>query len=233
MLVRSLPATCCTASKRQSCNQSVRLDLSAWSAGQLSKPGCTACHPFQLFNSRLLQKQRVRVANPRHDSDQEASRQSTNSWDEPPPTDVGQDGSHQASGVDWARLQSLAALTGASTLAAVVLLQLSGKTDIPKFAYNNVPESVQDALPEQLGGKQHKPPWQLFDIGAFLQTAKVSIYVPFNLRQQHWSPSPHAYASRSLGCIVFSWQHEQHGMRVVAISCALGAVMLPYFFGIM
>ena len=171
---RSLPATCCTVSKKQSCNQSACLALSALPAGQPSKPGFTACHPFHLFNSRLLQKQILRVANPRHDGEHETSRQSTNSWDEPPPADVGQDGSQQASGVDWAKMQSLAALTGASTLAAVVLLQLSGKTDIPKFAYNNVPGSVQDALPEQLGGKQHKAPWQLFDIGAFLQTAKVS-----------------------------------------------------------
>lgn len=165
---RRLPATCCTV--KQSSNQSVRSKLSALPAGQSSKPAFTACHPFQLFNSRLLQKQRVRVANPRHDGEHEPSRQSTNSWDAPPPTDFGQDGSQQASGVDWAKMQSLAALTGASTLAAIVVLQLSGKTDIPKFAYNN----VQDALPEQLGGKQHKAPWQLFDVGAFLQTAKVS-----------------------------------------------------------
>lgn len=222
---RSLPATRCTASKRQSCNQTVRLDLSALVACQLSKPGFTACHPFQLFNSRILHKQRVRVANPRHDSDQAASRQSTNSWDESPPADVGQDGSQQASGANWARMQSLAVLTGASTLAAVVLLQLSGKTDIPKFAYNNVPESVQGALPEQLGGKQHKAPWQLFDVSAVLQTAKVS---KSNLRQHHWSSSSHACASQS----IVLWQHQQHGMHAVAMSCALGAVMIPLFFKI-
>lgn len=176
----SLPATCCKASKRQSCNDLVRLSVLTTHADKLSKPGSTARHPFQLFSSRVLGNQRVRVANPRHEGEQDTVRQSTNSWDEPPPNEDGHDASQQAwTGLDWAKMQSLAVLTGASTLAAVVLLQLSGKTDIPKLAYNNIPGSVQDALPEQLGGKRHKAPWQLFDIGAVVQKTKVNNHMCF------------------------------------------------------
>lgn len=169
----SLPATCCTVSRRQTFNQVVRSKTSTLSAGQLSKPGSTPSHSFQLFSSRL-QKHRARVANPRHDDEQDTIRQSTNSWDEAPPSEDGQVESQQASGVDWAKMQSLAALTGASTLAAVVVLQLSGKANISGFAYDNVAESMQQALPEQRRGQQDKAPRQLFDIGAFVQTAKVS-----------------------------------------------------------
>lgn len=172
----SLPATCCTVPRRQTFNQLVRSNTPSLSAGQLSKPGSTPSHSFQLFNSRL-QKHKARVANPRHDSEQDTIRQSTNSWDEAPPSDGGQAESQQASGVDWAKVQSLAALTGASTLAAVVVLQLSGKADISRFAYDNVAESMQQALPEQRRGQQDKAPRQLFDVGAFLQTAKVSNFM--------------------------------------------------------
>ena len=181
MLVQTCrPATCCKASKRQSSNDLVRLNVLTTHADKLSKPGSTARHPFQLFSSRALGNQRARVANPRHEGEQDTVRQSTNSWDEPPPNEDGHDASQQAwTGLDWAKMQSLAVLTGASTLAAVVLLQLSGKTDIPKLAYNNIPGSVQDALPEQLGGKRHKAPWQLFDIGAVAQKTKVSNHMCF------------------------------------------------------
>ena len=174
----SLPATCCTVSKSRSCIQALHLNVSAFSASQSSRPGSTARHPSQLFRSRLLQKQRVRVANPRHEGEQDAARQPTDSWDEPPTTDVGHDESQHAFKVDWAKVQSLAALTGASTLAAVIVLQLSGKTDLPKLAYENVPESVQEALPEQLTNrsKQRKNTWQPLDFGAFLDQAKVSKY---------------------------------------------------------
>lgn len=172
----SLPATCCTVSRRQTFNPLVRSNTSTLSAGQLSKPGSTLSHSFQLFSSRL-QKHRARVANPRHDDEQDTVRQSTNSWDEAPSSDDDQAGSQQATGVDWAKMQSLAALTGASTLAAVVVLQLSGKADISKLAYDNVAESMQQALPEQRRSQQDKAPQQLFDIGAFVQTAKVSNFM--------------------------------------------------------
>lgn len=169
----SLPATCCTVSRRQTFNQSVRSNTSTLSAGQLSKPGSTPSHSFQLFSSRL-QEHRARVANPRHDDEQDTVRQSTNNWDEAPPSE---DGPVEASGVDWAKMQSLAALTGASTLAAVVVLQLSGKADISRFAHDNVAESMQQALPEQRRGQQDQAPRQLFNIGAFVQTAKVSNFM--------------------------------------------------------
>lgn len=168
-----LPKACCTASKKRDCIQAVRLHIGpVYLGGHLSHPGAIARHPSQLFSSRVLQKQRVRVANPRHEGEQDAAHQSTNSWDEPSATDAGQEESQQASGAYWAKVQSLAVLTGVSTLAAVVVLQLFGKADLPKLAYDSVPESVQEALPEQLRGK-HSNSSQPFDLGAFVQKAQV------------------------------------------------------------
>ena len=97
---------------------------------------------------------------------------SSNSFDAKSASDAGQDKARVAVGLDWAKVQSLAALTGASTLAAVVVLQLSGKTDLPKIALDNVPDSVREALPDQLGGSP-KNALQRFDLGAILQNAKV------------------------------------------------------------
>ena len=222
----SLPATCCTAGERQSYNQFVRLNVPACHTDQPPKPGSTARHPFQLFSSRLLEKQRVRVASPRHESDQDTLHQSTNSWDEPPPSDAGQEASQEASGVDWAKIQSLAALTGASTLAAVVVLQLSGKTDVPKLAYKDVPESLQNALPEQLGGKQHKAPSQLSDVGSFVQKTKVSKHMCFASEAATVVViTLHVhYASDGLGSMCLL--HEQYSLSQlhdVATICALFA----------
>lgn len=64
---------------------------------------------------------------------------------------------------------------GLSTLGAVIVLQLFGKTDLPKLAYDSIPESVQEALPEQLGAKQHKNLPQPFNLGAFVQKAQGGV----------------------------------------------------------
>lgn len=72
---------------------------------------------------------------------------------------------------------------GLSTLGAVIVLQLFGKTDLPKLAYDSIPESVQEALPEQLGAKQHKNLPQPFNLGAFVQKAQVHIHTE-RLHQQ-------------------------------------------------
>ena len=169
-----LPETCCIAVKKRDCLHPLRFGTKVIHlGGHLPQPGNVARHPSQLFSSRLLQKQRVRVANPRHDGEQDAAHQSTNSWDEPAANDDGKHESQQASAVYLAKVQSLAVLTGISTLGAVIVLQLSGKTDLPKLAYDNVPESVQEALPEQLGGKQHKNLPQPFSLGVFVQKAQV------------------------------------------------------------
>lgn len=170
-----LPEACCVASKRDR-RQAVRLNVgSVPLGGHLSQRCYIARHPPQPFSSRLLQKQIVRVANPRHEDEQDTAHQSTNSWDEPSASDAGQDEYQQASPVYWAKVQSLAVLMGLSTLGAVIVLQLFGKTDLPKLAYDSVPESVQEALPEQLGGKQNKNLPQPFNLGAFVQKAQVHI----------------------------------------------------------
>ena len=114
------------------------------------------------------------MANPRHEGRQDASHQSTNSWDEPA-TDAGQDESQQAPAVQWAKVQSLAVLTGVSTLGAVVVLQLAGMTDLPKMAYDSIPESVQEAFPAQQGPKQHQNTPQPFNLGAIVHKAQVHI----------------------------------------------------------
>lgn len=178
MLVRISTAictseTCCTATDQQRRIQRLCSGEQKGSASRLIGSGGLTRHPPQLFGNRSHHRFTVRVANPRHDGDQSPDETATNSWDERSASDAGQDKSQAAVGVDWAKVQSLAALTGASTIAAVVVLQLSGKADLPQLACKNIPDSVQEALPEQLGGKQRKAPWQQFDVEAVVQKAKV------------------------------------------------------------
>lgn len=105
------------------------------------------------------------MANPRHNTDIEA--QGDGSWDK----DLAEPDHHAsdtAPGVDWAKLQTLAFLAGASTLAAVVAVQLSGKADLQGMAYDTIPKPLQEALP-QLGEDTNKGPLSQWDVGAAVQ----------------------------------------------------------------
>ena len=166
------PESCCIAWEKSKSQHSL---LSGTGS---QPPGCPKCLIGLIFHSPLpIKRSRhaltARVANPRQDSEHDVSDKAKNSWADNAAPDSGQDESQAAAGLDWAKVQSLAALTGASTLAAVIVLQLSGKTDLPKLAYENVPDAVQEVLPEQLGGKQRNGPLQQFDVGALVQNAKV------------------------------------------------------------
>ena len=132
-------------------------------------PACFALHAPQHSSSTHRGRLTARVANPRHNTDTEAK--GDGSWDE----DLAEPDYHAsdtAPGVDWAKLQSLAFLAGASTLAAVVAVQLSGKADLQGMAYDTIPKPLQGALP-QVGEDKNKGPLSQLDVGAAVQKFTV------------------------------------------------------------
>ncbi len=116
----------------------------------------------------------AKVANPRHNDGNDARNDGTGSWDDgKSAAESAQDTPNVALGVDWAKVQNLAALVGAATLGAVVTLQLTGKADLQSIAYQSIPEPLQEALP-QLGGDTNKGPLPQFEVGAVVQNFQVS-----------------------------------------------------------
>ena len=136
---------------------------------QPQSPPCVALHAPQHSSGIHRDRLTTRVANPRHNTDIEA--QGDGSWDK----DLAEPDHHAsdtAPGVDWAKLQTLAFLAGASTLAAVVAVQLSGKADLQGMAYDTIPKPLQEALP-QLGEDTNKGPLSQWDVGAAVQKFTV------------------------------------------------------------
>lgn len=125
-------------------------------------PTCFALHTAQTPNNRQCTRLKTRVANPRHDSATDNQSQGTDSWDE----DVTKTEHHvsdTAPDIDWAKAQSLAFLAGASSLVAVVAIQLTGTADLQGMAYDSIPEALQEALP-QLGEDKNKGPLSQFSL---------------------------------------------------------------------
>ncbi|DBA92880.1 TPA: hypothetical protein ACH3X1_003051 [Trebouxia sp. C0004] len=128
-------------------------------------PACFALYAPQHSSGTHRGRLTARVANPRHNTDAEA--QGDGSWDKES-AEPDHHASDTATGLDWAKLQSLAFLAGASTLAAVVTVQLSGTADLQGMAYDNIPKPLQEALPE-LGEDRNKGPLSQLDVGAAVQ----------------------------------------------------------------
>ena len=136
---------------------------------QNSCPAYIALHSPQHSSGIPRGRLTARVANPRHNTDTEA--QGDGSWDEDS-AEPDHHASDSAPVVDLAKLQSLAFLAGASTLATVVAVQLSGTADLQGMAYDNIPQSVQEALP-QLGEDKSTGPLSQWDVGAAVQKFMV------------------------------------------------------------
>ena len=136
---------------------------------QSSCPAYIALHSPQHSSGISRGRLTVRVANPRHNSDTEA--QGNGFWDEDS-AEPDHHASDTAPVVDLAKFQSLAFLAGASTLAAVVAVQMSGTADLQGMAYDNIPKSLQEALP-QLGEDKNKGPLSQWDVGAAVQKFTV------------------------------------------------------------
>lgn len=128
------------------------------------KRSYTFCSPLHSQLGTRRRSLRPRVANPRHDDNTDANEHGSGAWNEPDQA--------LSKGVDWAKVQSLAALTGASTLAAVVIIQLTGKADLATMAFENIPEPLQEALPQKPGSR-NKGPQGPFDIGSVVQNIQV------------------------------------------------------------
>ena len=140
--------------------------------GPPSSPSCTAVHAYQLCSSKRCRRTAVRVANPRNNDDKDVKSTGTGSWDEDAPVETGQEMSSVAFGIDWGKVQSLAALLGASTLATVLAVQLTGKADLESMVYQTIPEPLQEALPQLNKSNRLLP---LFDVGAVVQNVKVGL----------------------------------------------------------
>ena len=149
-------------SRQVRCHQSPRRP-------QNSCPAYFALHSPQHSSGIPRGRLTARVANPRHNTDTEA--QGDGSWDEGL-AEPDHHASDTAPVVDLAKVQSLAFLAGASTLAAVVAVQLSGTADLQGMAYDSIPKPLQEALP-QLGEDKNKGPLSQWDVGAAVQNFTV------------------------------------------------------------
>ena len=118
----------------------------------------------------------ARVATPRHDESDTAPDTNESQWDKASAeTEAGV--SDAAPGINWPKLQSVAATAGGIILAlTLVVAVLLPTNEVPGIVYNTLPEAVQNLLPDKpkpkLDFRINKSPGQ-FDLGALVQNAAV------------------------------------------------------------